>query len=200
MRTTHKTGKRPNLLRSSKTFKGVVLIEALVAILILSFGLLGVAGLQINALAFQKSSWSTHRVAELSIDIAERIRANPVAAIAGNYVYTSNYATGQSATLTVTGCRSAGSTCTAAQIASDDIAALLTKAQTRLPRGSMQLTGDINNGYEITAIWRDKDYAEPPVTCSGTPSGVAWRTCCPSAAAVSTTDLGVRCARSVLIP
>jgi type IV pilus assembly protein PilV len=184
-----------------KATQGVVLIEALVAILILSFGLLGVAGLQINALAYQKSSWSTHRIAELSIDIAERIRANPAAALAGNYSYTADYATGSAASPTLNDCRSTGSVCTPAQIASDDITELLIKAQTRLPQGSMQITGNTLAGYEITAIWRDKDYATPSVTCSGTPTGTAWRNCCPSAASVSSTaDIGVRCARTVIVP
>lgn len=193
--------KKQRAANPTKAAQGVVLIEALVAILILSFGLLGVAGLQINALAYQKSSWSTHRIAELSIDIAERIRANPAAALAGDYSYTEDYATGSAASPTSNNCRSTGLTCTPAQIASDDIAQLLTKAQTRLPQGSMQITGNTLTGYEITAIWRDKDFAQPSVTCSGTPTGMSWRSCCPAAASVSsTTDIGVRCARTVILP
>jgi type IV pilus assembly protein PilV len=184
--------------RSLSKSNGVVLIEALVAILILSFGLLGVAGLQINALAYQKSSWNTHRVAELSIDIAERIRANPVAALAGKYTYSASYATGQSATFTLNNCRATGSTCSAAQIADDDIANWVIKAQNRLPSGSVQLVGDMQNGYELAAIWKDKDSTVAPTTCSGTPTGIEWRTCCPTAVAAS--DTGVRCIRSVIIP
>ena len=42
--------------------KGATLIEALVSILVLSLGLLGMAALQLNALGFQKSSVAVHRI------------------------------------------------------------------------------------------------------------------------------------------
>ena len=185
----------------AKQQTGAVLIEALVAILIMSFGLLGIAGLQIAALGFGKASWTTHRVSELVIDISERIRSNPVAARAGQYTYTSSYATGSTATPTLLGCHTPGTNCGAAQVAADDVASWLVKAQTILPQGSVQLTGDSQNGYIATALWADKDSTVAPNICSSSTDKTtfAWRNCCPTDASVSSTN-GVKCYRAQILP
>lgn len=181
--------------------KGAVLIEALVSILIMSFGLLGIAGLQTVALGFGKASWTTHRVSELVIDISERIRSNPVAAKLGQYTYTSSYATGSTATPTLINCHTPGTNCTAAQVATDDMANWLIKAQTILPNGSVHLTGDPQAGYVATALWADKDSTATPNICSATTDKTTfeWRNCCPSDASVSSTN-GVKCYRAQILP
>jgi type IV pilus assembly protein PilV len=183
---------------------GATLIEALVSILVLSLGLLGMAGLQLNALSYQKSSWATHRIAELTSDISERIRANPTGAADGDYVYTVAYSTAKSATLTNNLCRSSGTDCTTTNIARDDVRALLIKSQTILPVGAVRLEGTVNDGFVVTAMYQDKDFVniatgapEASTTCTSATSGIAWRNCCPSAAAVPN---GVRCYRSNIIP
>lgn len=191
-------------LRKHHDEHGATLIEALVAILVLSLGLLGMAGLQLNALSFQKSSWATHRIAELTGDISERIRANPTGASNGNYVYTATYSTSKTATMTSNLCRSSGTDCTTAQIANDDIAAWLLKAQAALPSGAATITGDSMNGYTVTAMYQDKEFVDPTTgtpqsatTCTSALTGIAWRTCCP---ATATAPAGVRCYRSNIIP
>jgi type IV pilus assembly protein PilV len=188
--------------------RGATLIEALVSILLFSLGLLGLAGLQVNALAFQKSSWATNRIAEISIDIGERMRANPAGVELGGYLYTADYATGKAATITSNSCRttSAGASCTGLQIANDDLSDWLTKAQTALPRGSVQLTGSAALGYTVTVMYLDKEFTDTATagnallastTCSSTSTGTAWRNCCPSSASVPD---GVKCSRSFVLP
>ena len=185
----------------SKSQRGATLIEALVSILIMSLGLLGLAGLQIGAMTFQKSAWSTHRVSEFTGSFGERIRANPKATDA-DYQYTSNYTTGKAATLTKLDCRTTG-TCTPAQVAADDLADLLQKAQVSLPQGSMQVTGTMATGFVVTAMYFDKDFLksdgtpDSSTTCSASTTGVNWRNCCPTAAAAPD---GVRCRRFTIIP
>lgn len=185
----------------SKSQRGATLIEALVSILIMSLGLLGLAGLQIGAMAFQKSAWSTHRVSEFTGSFGERIRANPKATDA-DYQYTSNYTTGKAATLTKLDCRTTG-TCTPSQVAADDLADLLQKAQASLPQGSMQVTGTIANGFVVTAMYFDKDFLksdgtpDSSTTCSASTTGIGWRNCCPTVAAAPD---GVRCRRFTIIP
>lgn len=180
-----------------------MLIEALVSILILSLGLLGIAGLQLNALAYQKSSWSTHRVAELTNDIAERIRANPPGAASGSYLYVQDYETAKSASIATNNCRSAAVPCTTAQIASDDLSAWLLKAQSSLPGGAVRLEGGSIAGYTVTAVFADKEFRDSTgalqtsATCTPTTSGTAWRSCCSADLAV---PAGVRCSRSTVIP
>ncbi|OQW89100.1 MAG: type IV pilus modification protein PilV [Rhodoferax ferrireducens] len=185
---------------------GATLIEALVSILVMSLGLLGIAGIQLNAIAYQKSSWSTQRVAETVNDFAERIRSNPTGASNGNYLYnTANYAAVKAATFTSNDCRTSGGYCSTAQIAADDITELVTKAQAILPGGAAQVAGNSSAGFVVTVMFFDKDFVDsstPPVlqssaTCSGTTTGVEWRNCCPTGAAA---PAGVRCRRFTIIP
>jgi type IV pilus assembly protein PilV len=66
--------------------KGFTLIEALVALLVLSIGLLGVAALQLTALQNNNNALFRSQATYLAYDIADRIRANRSAALAGGYV------------------------------------------------------------------------------------------------------------------
>jgi type IV pilus assembly protein PilV len=56
---------------------GMTLIEVLVALLIFSVGILGVAMLQLNALKYTDSSMRSLHVSFIAHDLFERIRANP---------------------------------------------------------------------------------------------------------------------------
>ena len=64
---------------------GFSLIELLVAVLILSIGLLGVAGLQTRSLQMNRSASLHSQATYLSAEIVERMRANRDAALAGAY-------------------------------------------------------------------------------------------------------------------
>ena len=208
MLLTFETAMKISSIRKYRLQSGATLIEALVSILLFSLGLLGIAGLQVNALGFQKSSWATNRIAEISNDIGERMRANPAGVELNSYVYTANYATGKVATLSSSYCRttSAGATCTGSQIAADDLSQWLTKAQSSLAQGSVQLTGTAAAGYTVTVMYLDKEFTdtaaqgnallETPV-CTSSSSGTAWRNCCPAEAAV---PAGVKCSRSFIQP
>lgn len=60
-----------------KKSKGFSLIEVLVTILILTFGLIGVAGLLVGGIANASSSEYLTKANALAADMADRIRANP---------------------------------------------------------------------------------------------------------------------------
>jgi type IV pilus assembly protein PilV len=68
---------------SPKRLAGVSLIEVLVALVLLSIGLLGLAGLQASGMRVGQSSIHRSLAAQLAHDIIERMRAN--AAGAGAY-------------------------------------------------------------------------------------------------------------------
>ena len=182
--------------------RGATLIEALVSILVLSLGLLGMAGLQLNALSFQKSSWAQHRISELTIDIVEKMQTNSVGSKNALYNYTQTYAISAAATLTSNGCRGSTSTiaCTPAQIAEDDLSLWLTKTQQTLPGGAGSVSGTSTEGFIVTAMYLDKDFRDPvtnapsmSASCTPQPTGNAWRNCCPDTADV---PAGVRCSRT----
>ena len=190
----------------SRNQQGATLIEALVSILLFSIGLLGIAGLQANATSFQKSSWATHRIAEVTNDIGERMRANPDGVESNLYTYTANYATAKLATITSNGCKSTTSTptCNSPQVVNDDLSAWLAKAQNVLPQGAVRLEGDANAGFIVTVMYLDKDFRNDTnsavgtsTLCSATSTGMGWRTCCPLPAAVPP---GVKCARTLIQP
>jgi len=64
---------------------GSTLIEVLVAILITATGVLGAAAMQLNAVKFNQVSTSRSAAVFLANDIADRLRANRAAALAGSY-------------------------------------------------------------------------------------------------------------------
>jgi type IV pilus assembly protein PilV len=65
--------------------RGMTLIEILVAIVVLSIGLLGLAGLQLKGLQVGQGSTYRWQAAMLAEDIADRMRADRTSALNGNY-------------------------------------------------------------------------------------------------------------------
>jgi type IV pilus assembly protein PilV len=65
--------------------RGFSLLEVLVALLVLSIGLLGIAGLQSYSLRFNHQSYERTQATLLISEMAEKIMANPMAAKAGGY-------------------------------------------------------------------------------------------------------------------
>jgi type IV pilus assembly protein PilV len=68
-----------------KQAKGITIIEVLVSMLILSFGLLGVAGLQTASLRNNQSAYYRSQATAAAEDIIDRMRANAAGVTAGDY-------------------------------------------------------------------------------------------------------------------
>ena len=64
---------------SKNAQEGMTLIEVLVALLILTVGLLGAAAVQLNALKYTDSSRISSQASFVAYDMLDRIRANPLA-------------------------------------------------------------------------------------------------------------------------
>jgi len=93
-----------------RTQAGTTLIEVLVSILVVSVGLLGLAGLFANSLKSTNEGYLYSQVVALTYDMADRIRANPSAITA--------YASTPPATLSKDCLRKV---CTPAELASYDL-------------------------------------------------------------------------------
>jgi len=68
---------------TTKPSRGFTLLEILIALLILSVGLLGLAGLQVNGLRSNQDSYYLSQAMAQAYDMADRIRANRTGA--GSY-------------------------------------------------------------------------------------------------------------------
>ena len=77
--------KQTNNYRSVTNNKGFTLLEVLISVLILSIGLLGIAGLQAKGLQFNHSAYLRSQATFLAYDISDRMRANIAGVDAGNY-------------------------------------------------------------------------------------------------------------------
>lgn len=65
--------------------RGLTLVETLVALLVLSIGLLGLAGLQTSSLRFNNSALHRTQATALAYDVVDRMRANRRAALNSDY-------------------------------------------------------------------------------------------------------------------
>lgn len=66
-----------NRLSSRHGQRGYSIIEVLVAVLVMTLGILGITGLQSTSLAFNTQSLQRTKAAYLSYEILDRMRANP---------------------------------------------------------------------------------------------------------------------------
>jgi type IV pilus assembly protein PilV len=142
----------------TKAVRGFSLVEALVALVVMSIGMLGIAALYVESLRSGTSALLRSQAVALASDMADRIRANPTAGAA----YTKGVDDFGSVTATCTG--STG-TCTVAQMAATDIALWVQQLDDRqddpsrgrlgLPvgRGSIAVTNATPRVYTITVSW-----------------------------------------------
>lgn len=73
------------LNKSPQAQRGATLIEVLVTLIILSVGLLGMAGLQTLSMQSNHSAYYRSQATFLAYDISERMRANRTVALSGGY-------------------------------------------------------------------------------------------------------------------
>lgn len=111
---------------------GVTLLEVLVAVVVLSFGLLGVAGLQVGSLKSTQSSYYRSIASSLASDIVDKLRANALSQATAGQATTANYyvATGAK-TLDCT-----ASACSAQVLANYEIDMWKTALAALLPSGN----------------------------------------------------------------
>lgn len=105
-----------------KNSKGFSLVEVLIALIIMSIGMLGIAGLYVQSMQAGRTSMLRHHAVTLAGDIADRIRANPRAGVA--------YAAAAGAD---NNCVGTGANCDVAQMAAHDIELWQTQAEDFLP-------------------------------------------------------------------
>lgn len=128
--------------------RGFSLLEVLISVVVLSVGLLGIAGLQVTGLRFAHAANLHYTASSQANDMADRMRANRVGVAAGAYNSISTISA------TNPGCISTG--CTPAQIASVDVAEWGASLSTLLPSGTGSVTGTgAGSVFTITVSWSE---------------------------------------------
>jgi len=133
-----------NKINLASSQSGFGLIEALVSLLVISIGLLGVAALQITSLSQAASAQWHSQAAWYTYDMADRIHANRRAMMEYDSIDTNDAPTDADCM---------ANTCTPAQMADADAADWAELVQ-NLPsgRGVIDATG---NALMVTVMWAD---------------------------------------------
>jgi type IV pilus assembly protein PilV len=143
---------KKNTPERSRT-QGFTLVEALVALVVLSIGMLGIAALYVESLRAGRTALIRTQAVNLASDMADRIRANRT----GGASYAK--AVNDAGTLS-NDCEEGGASvsCTPAVMADHDKAIWDTEVTQSLPAGTAQITfTDANpNVYVITVTWAEQ--------------------------------------------
>lgn len=122
---------------------GFTLLEILVAMLVLSIGLLGLAGLMTTSMRNNLSASHRTQATWMAYDIIDRMRANRASAIAGNYV------TGLGAPVACTVAAPTGS------VPAQDIAAWKSQLACVLPTGNGSILVTAAARATVVVQWND---------------------------------------------
>ncbi len=131
--------------------EGLTLIEVMIALIVLSIGILGLATLQTASLNFNNGASQRTQATVLAYDMADKMRANRQAALAGEY--------DMAFEVPAPGCAAPN---TAGTVAAQDISTWRMALACRLP----QATGSIvraGNQVTLTVQWDDSHGQEAPL-------------------------------------
>lgn len=131
-------------IRAGRNQRGFSLVEVLIALIIMSVGMLGIAGLYVQSMQAGRTSLFRHHAVTLAGDVADRIRANPTAEVAY---------TGVGVDFS---CVAAGINCNPVEMASNDILLWSQQANESLPNGTVVVAFDnatVPPNYTIAVGW-----------------------------------------------
>lgn len=134
--------------------RGFTIIEVLIAVLVISIGLLGMAGLQTTGIQQSHNSYMKTQASMLAYDMADRMRSNLAGVNTGAYDSVDSM---DSPVNALPGCINSNSACSAADTATGDIYQWTNKnaegsIASLLPSGYGMVS---NNGgvFTITVMW-----------------------------------------------
>lgn len=142
--------------------QGFGLVEILIALLVLSIGVLGYAGLQLQAISGTEGAHYRTQATAIADDLAERIAANPESE--ATYLDNTKWAAQKFPSAKPAGwdnCIAAA--CTSAQMAANDILQISTQAAQLLPGGQVSAAACAGSSAScITVTWND----QTPANCN----------------------------------
>lgn len=131
---------------------GATLLEVLIALTLVSGGVMATTLLYINSLKYSKMAQIRGTAADLALEMADRMRAN----VQIVYAFEDPYEEDPAAVLVPT-CSGA---CSSADIAAIDIAEMRNRVRLSLPGGNLRITSnaaDPGNLVNVWIMWTDPD-------------------------------------------
>lgn len=149
---------------SIKNDNGFTLLEVLIAIVVLSVGLLGIAGLQAAGQQSNHSAYLRSQATALAYDMIDRMRSNKAGVSTGDY----NSIDTTANTYTDPGCESTA--CSSSQMSQYDMYDWQQELSTQLPTGNGKVAGGgAGTIFTVTVMWDDDRNGSATLTCgSGT--------------------------------
>jgi type IV pilus assembly protein PilV len=134
--------------------RGATLLEVLVSVLLMSFGMLALAGMQAYSVAAQKNAANRATAGALAAELAELVRLNPLALAREKYdvamMTTEDLPAGPAALCDFP-------ECTAESLAARDLAIFQSSVRALLPRGGVELARppDSTTRADIWILWEE---------------------------------------------
>ncbi len=147
------------MLISYKQQQGVTLVESMIALLVISIGLLGIAALQITSMKQNNSALHHSQAVWIGYNVADRIRAN--------FNQFNSYAGINTSGTYSQDC--IGGACSAAQLVVADAADWATAMQT-LPGGLGIISSPSANELLISIMWDDEGTGATGTACGPNPA------------------------------
>lgn len=139
---------------------GFTLVEAMVSLVVLAVGMLGIAALYIESLRSSHMSTSYTNAVTLAADMADRIRANSLGI--NNY---NGAGAGVGTAGANNNCVNGAVDCTTAQMAADDLFRWYEDVKVLMPVGRSATVAVANNPpvdqYTITLTWPERGQVQP---------------------------------------
>jgi type IV pilus assembly protein PilV len=149
---------------------GFTIIEMLIAVLVISIGLLGMAGLQTTGIQQSHNSYLKTQASMLAYDMADRMRSNLQGVNAGNYDDVDSM---DDPVKSAPGCATGNTACSAADTATYDIYQWTNKDNegsiaSLLPSGYGIITQD-GGVFTITVLWDEARTGATGKDCGADP-------------------------------
>ena len=139
--------------------RGVSLIESMIALVVISVGLLGIAALQVTSMKQNNSALHHSQAVWVAFNIAERIRSN-FGQFAGYAGIDTNATNSQDCITTP---------CTPVELIDSDAADWATEVQT-LPSGRGTIDSPFGNQLRIRVMWDDEGAGGTGLNCGPDPA------------------------------